>query len=213
MKGRLSLAALAVAILATACASTGHGTATAPAPTTGPAATMVAFGGSATEGDGIRDRLRDAWPYVVFHEAMPQSTVLVNAALDGATVANANTLQLPVAHDAHPQIAVAWLGADDLDAQTPIPQFRNDLTAFVAGVKAAGAQRVLLANLPSTFGPGARPYNTAIAQVAAANAVELVDLAGLSVPLEPASGLSPQPTATGQRVVANAFEQELRAQP
>ena len=58
-------------------------------PTTRSRRRCSTIGGSATEGDGVPDRFRDAWPYLLFDEAFPVSTSLVNAALDGATVANA----------------------------------------------------------------------------------------------------------------------------
>ena len=48
---------------------------------------MLAIGGSATEGDGVRDRLVNAWPYLVFHQALPVSAIFVNGSLDDATVA------------------------------------------------------------------------------------------------------------------------------
>ena len=75
----LILAVGVVALIATAC--TDHRPAVGP-PVTRAAAnqtTLLTIGGSATEGDGTDDRLRDAWPYVVFRDALPPSSVLVNA--------------------------------------------------------------------------------------------------------------------------------------
>jgi len=207
-------ALLLLVLILAACASGAHNNAAIPGEASrGPTQTLVTFGGSATEGDGVRDRLRDAWPYLVFDAALPQGTVLVNAALDGATVKNAIAAQLPVANETHPHIAAVWLGADDLVAHTPIPHFKAALVQFIGALKRLGVRRILVANLPKSYGPGARPYNDAIEQVVYANAVEPVDLSALDIPLRPVDGLPPQPDATGHRLVANAFEQALRAQP
>ena len=87
---RRHIVTLALVIVLTAC-STGSRSTKGPtsAPSTGPVITVVALGGSATEGDGVRDRLRNAWPYLVFRTAFPRSTIFVNGALDEATLQHA----------------------------------------------------------------------------------------------------------------------------
>jgi hypothetical protein len=74
-------------------------------------------------------------------------------------------------------------------------------------------RRILVANLPKTYGPGATPYNNAIKQVVQADAIDPVDLSALDIPLRPVDGLPQQPDAAGHLLVANAFEQALRTQP
>jgi hypothetical protein len=101
---RVVLVVLAFVTLA-ACSS-GSRSAKPPTsePSTGPAITVLALGGSATEGDGVRNRLRDAWPYLVFETAFPRSTVFVNGALDDASLQHALTAQAPLAAQLKPDV-------------------------------------------------------------------------------------------------------------
>ena len=60
-----------------------------------PKQTVLTIGENKTPGRRLPDRLQDAWPYLVFHDAFPLSTVFVNGALDEATVADAIETQAP----------------------------------------------------------------------------------------------------------------------
>ena len=111
------------------------------------------------------DRLRDAWPYLLFDEAFPISTSLVNAALDGATVARAEADQLPLAREVKPRVVAIWLGIDDLAQHTPVAHFSSELRALIEELRATGAQRILVADLPRAFGSGVTEYDTAIRSV------------------------------------------------
>jgi lysophospholipase L1-like esterase len=177
-----------------------------------PSKTMLALGGSATEGDGLADRLRDAWPYRVFG-AQPRSTVFVNGALDNATVAQALTTQVPLARELKPDIVEVWLGVDDVRAETPIPAFTRMLSLLLDEVRAAGAQRLLVADLPAAYGAATAPYNDAIHRVARDADAELVALAGAQISLVPVAGVTRQPDAASHRVIADAFATAIRARP
>jgi hypothetical protein len=168
------------------------------------------MGGSATEGDGLDDRLRDAWPYVIFREAFPRNTTFVNAASDNATVHRALTTQLPLARDAKPETIAIWLGADDALQAVPIATFTDELRQLVTGVRAAGARRVLIAGLPPAYGRAAARYDRAVRQVAAATGAEFVDLAPAHVARRAVDGLPDEPDAASHRAIATAFEEELR---
>src|SRR5690349_7519235 len=99
---RVGLAiALAFTLLAAACSSSTAST-TAPATPSGPTTRFLTLGGSATEGDGVRDRLHQAWPYVVFREALPENTTFVNAATDDGRAATALAEQVPLARETKP---------------------------------------------------------------------------------------------------------------
>jgi lysophospholipase L1-like esterase len=201
---------LVTALLALSACSTGSKSATGPAsaPSTGPVLTVLALGGSATEGDGVGDRLRDAWPYLVFEHAFPRSTVFVNGALDDATLQHALTAQAPLADELKPAVIEVWLGADDVTDRTPPSIFRTELHELLARLHASGAPRILVADLPSALGEVA-PYNAAVhAEVAAAH-VELVSLAHAAISLAPTDGLPPQPDTASHRVIAAAFERQI----
>ncbi len=197
-------------LVAAGCSSGSHSAAPPTTLAAGPPETVLAIGGSATEGDGVADRLRNAWPYLVFHESFPISTVFVNGALDGATVANALVAQAPLARDLKPSVVEIWLGADDLVAATPVTAFTLTFTQLINALHADGAQRILVADLPGAYGSRAGAYNDAIHAVAARTHAELVSLADASITLAPTDGLAPQPDAAGHRLVATAFEAQIR---
>ncbi len=215
MPTRASLTAViatVVAVVALAACSQGSNARKGPpsATSTGPAVTVLALGGSATEGDGVRDRLRDAWPYLVFHSAFPSSTVFVNGALDDATLQHAIANQVPLAAQLKPDLVEVWLGADDVVAATPVARFRSEFHELLDLLRSSGARRILVADLPSALGHTAA-YNAAIhAEVTAAHA-ELVPLADTAITVAPTDGLPPQPDAGSHRLIAAAFEHQIVA--
>jgi hypothetical protein len=203
-----------VAVVALSACSTGSKSAKGPpsAASTGPVITVLALGGSATEGDGVDDRLRDAWPYLVFDAAFARSTIFVNGALDGATLQHAIAAQVPLAAQVKPDVVEVWLGADDVTAATPIPLFRAEFRRLLDLLHSSGARRILVADLPSALGNTA-PYNAAIhAEVTRAKA-ELVSLSTTAITVEPTDGLTPQPDTASHRLIAAAFERQLAAKP
>ena len=195
-----------------ACSTASKSKGPASEPSNGPTITVLALGGSATEGDGVRDRLRDAWPYLVFETAFPRSTVFVNGALDDATLQHAITTQAPLAAQLKPNVIEVWLGADDAATRTPISLFRAEFRQLLDRLHSSGARRILVADLPAALGNTA-PYNAAIhAEVGAAHA-ELVSLAKTAITVEPTDGLAPQPDAASHRLIAAAFEHQLAQVP
>src|SRR5207302_9004424 len=146
-----SLATIALLLVLGACSSARRPT-VASTDNVGPATTVLVMGGSATEGDGVADRLRDAWPYLVFHDAFPRSTSLINAALDNATITNAQANQLPLAQEVKPTTVLIWLGADNLTHRTPTSQFASALRTLLDEVRATGARQILVADLPAALG-------------------------------------------------------------
>ncbi len=211
----VGLVVTVVMVVALAACSTRSGKAKGPAssPSTGPAITVLALGGSATEGDGVPDRLRDAWPYLVFRTAFPRSTVFVNGALDDATLQRAITAQAPLAAQLKPDLVEVWLGADDVIGHTPIPRFRAEFRRLLDLLHSSGARRILVADLPAAFGAAAAPYNTEIHAAVAAAHAELVSLADTAVSLAPTDGLAPQPDVASHRVVAAAFTRRIAQAP
>ena len=209
----LAVLCTTVMLFTSACASNHAPSSGADATSNEPGITLLTIGGSATEGDGVPDRLRDAWPYVLLNDALTPADHLVNGALDGATVANALSEQAPLAAETHANTVAIWVGYDDVLARTPVSGFQSEYQSLVQEVQAAGAQRVLVADVPLSFGGDSAQIDDAIRTVAHATNAKLVELANTTVPLAPTEGLAPQPTTEGQRNVANAFEQVLRTGP
>jgi hypothetical protein len=162
-----------------------------------PAKTVLALGGRESAGDGLGDRLRDAWPYRVF-DALPRTTVFVNGARDDATVAHARTEQVPLARELRPDIVEVWLGADDVAARTPIRAFTSDFARLLGELRAAGARRILVADLPAAYGERAARYNNAIHRLVRDAGAELVALARARI---------------DQRVIADAFAAAIKSRP
>ena len=210
---RAARSVLAVVTMIGLLASCGGGSSSAKVPAesspSSRALTVYAIGGSATEGDGVPDRLRDAWPYLVFHNAFPASTVFVNGALDNATVRNAIGAQVPLAAQLKPDVVEVWLGADDLVAATPIPEFTSNFTELISALQSAGAGRIIVADLPRAFGAAVPAYNAAIHTVVSRAHVELVPLASAGITLVPTDGLPQQPDAASHKLIAAAFEKEI----
>lgn len=182
------------------------------APSTGPTITVLALGGSATEGDGVPDRLRDAWPYLVFQTAFPRSTIFVNGALDDGTLQHAITAQALLAAQLKPDVVEVWLGADDATARTPIPLFSAEFHQLLELLHSSGASRILVADLPPALG-NTTPYNTAIHAEVTATHAELVSLANTAITVAPTDGLTPQPDAASHRLIAAAFERRIAQAP
>ena len=203
--------AFAVGAMLIAAACSGAHSKTAPRTTTsaGPTETVLAIGSSATEGDGVRDRLQNAWPYVVFRESLPSSAAFVNGALDDATVAHALASQAPLAKELKPDIVEMWLGADDLRSGTPLAVFESGYTQLIDTLRADGSRRILVADLPRAYGSRAPGYNAAIHAVVANTHSELVSLANAAITLAPTDGLPPQPDTASHRIIANAFAAQI----
>jgi len=211
--GRPVVAAIGLLFALVSCSGTRPPSPFASADTKGRSTTLLTIGGSATEGDGVPDRYRDAWPYLLYQDAFPPSTSLVNAALDGATTANTLIDQLPLAQQVKPDTVAIWLGADDLAQRTPIDQFATGLRVLIDDLRHTGARRILVADLPDVLGPNAPAYNAAIRRAVTVTNARLVELQHAPITLTPSGGAGPQPDAASQRVIANAFRQELETSP
>ncbi|HKE75466.1 MAG TPA: SGNH/GDSL hydrolase family protein [Acidimicrobiales bacterium] len=198
-------AAAAAAVLALAACSPGGDRAEAPdAAPDDPPATYVAIGSDDTLGIGLDLPLVDEWPKVLFRENLPRNTVFVNAAVQGATVADALVDQLPLAEEVEPTLVTVWLNLDDVTAGTPVPAYERRLRDLVHALRRGGETRVLVANTPEMNGEApatVAAYNAAIARVARAEGADLVDLhgAGLSAPSRD------HPSPEGHERIAEAF--------
>lgn len=210
MRRLTACAAIGLLVSLPACSGGTRVNAVATPATNAAPTTLLTIGGSATEGDGLADRYREAWPYLLFHEAFPLSTSLVNAAVDGATVANVPSEQLSLAGEVKPDVVAIWLGIDDLSQRTPIDVFTAELTTAIQDLRASGSRRILVADLPKAYGNVA-PYNTAIRAVVRSTKSTLVELDEAAVVLASDGRFPAQPDTTSQRVIATAFEQAFKS--
>jgi GDSL-like Lipase/Acylhydrolase family len=163
---------------------------------------LVSIGSSATFGDGLDDRLRDAWPQRLYNDAFPISTVFVNAADRLLTVERALGRPLSIALEVHATVAVVWLGDLDLVIGVEPSQFESRLDRLVKRLRDSGA-RVLVGNFARER-PGAVAYDDAISRVAAARGATLVDLAS-ALASDPDVGPSTEVGAATSRAIAAAF--------
>jgi lysophospholipase L1-like esterase len=208
---RLAFAALVLLPALTSCHGGSH-SAQPAAPAAAKPQTLVTIGDSATEGDGVADRFRRAWPYLLFDDSFAPSSTLVNAALDGATAANARLLQEPVAKEVKADVVAIWLGAVDVARRTAIAPFGADLRKLLDDLRHAGVRRILVADLPAAYA-GAAPYNAAIRSVTAATKSTLVELGGAAISFTANRGLPDQPDTASHQVIAAAFEHALQSTP
>ncbi|HYL50658.1 MAG TPA: SGNH/GDSL hydrolase family protein [Acidimicrobiia bacterium] len=211
MSVRAATATLAMLALCACACSSGRSASGPPANAAGngPSKTVLLLGGRSSDGDGIADRLRDAWPYRVF-DALPRSTVFVNNARDQATVAEALSEQVPLSRDLKPDLVEVWLGADDVAAGTPLPAFMRDLSRLIVMLRAAGAGRILVGDLPPAYGAATARYNDAIHRVVRDGGAELVSLSRAGINLgSPREGRLPD--AASQPVIAAAFTTAINA--
>jgi lysophospholipase L1-like esterase len=114
----------------------------------GPTVVDVAVGASETVGAGTQDRLRSAWPQVLYLTTLQRGAVFYNFGIPGATVAQALTAELPPALAVHPDLVTVWLNVDDLLAGVPPAQYEILLTHLVHALRRDGHTRVLVANTP-----------------------------------------------------------------
>jgi hypothetical protein len=203
VKHRRASALLALVLLGGACTHASRTSSRATAPAGEPLA-FVSMGGSETEGDGLADRFRAAWPYRFFHDTLPRETTFVNAAFDDATVAHTLVDQVPIIEELRPQLVAMFIGLDDLRDNTPIETFRRDLDTLLERIDDAGVRRVLVGDIPTGYGRNAEQYNRAIRTAAQTHGADSVALAGISV-RQSTGDVPPELDTASHRLIADAF--------
>lgn len=172
-----------------------------PTTTARRSAVLVAIGSNATIGDGLDQPLTQAWPQLLYHQAVPIATVFVNAADLEESASRALTVAVPLALDVHATVVAIWIGDRDLMVDNEAG-FATDLDLIVRRLRGSGA-RVLIGNL-SRAQQYAPAFDTAIARIARARGATLVDLAS-ALAATPDVGPSSKMTPETSRAVADAF--------
>jgi acyl-CoA thioesterase-1 len=149
-KAGAALVGLAGSLLLAACSAGGGARPAAQVPATGdgPAIVDVAVGASETVGAGTEDRLRSAWPQVLYTTALPRGAVFYNFGIPVATVAEAIGSELPEALAVHPDLVTVWLNVNDLLAGVTPTTYEAQLDDLVHALRRGGHTRVLVANTP-----------------------------------------------------------------
>ena len=171
----------------------------------GPRSVYVALGNGETAGNGVRNRIRDAWPQLVYRSAFPRATVFANFGQTDVSVDEALSSQLEPALALHPTVATVNLTEDTFLTRDP-KMFEARFANLIRRLKRGGRTAVVIGNIPPgdrepgvlacTPDPpaGSQPcqlrstvdlaaesardglFNDAIARVATANGATLVDL-------------------------------------
>ena len=145
-------AGLAVTLMLAAC-SRGAPSTVAAAPS-GPRDVYVALGNGETSGNGVKDRIRDAWPQIVYRDQLSQGSIFANLGETDVTVANALADQLPTALALRPTVATVHL-TDDQFLRTPVPEFEQNLTTLIRRLQRGGRTAVVVGTiLPEDREPG-----------------------------------------------------------
>lgn len=151
---RRRLAAVVLLVAGTAMACSDGAPATLPAARTGARSVYVALGNGETGGNGVPNKIRDAWPQLVFRAAFPRRTVFANFGQSDVSVAEALRTQLPPALALRPTVATVDL-TEDTFLTRDVDGFESDLTTLVTRLQRGGRTLVVLGNvLPGDREPG-----------------------------------------------------------
>jgi acyl-CoA thioesterase-1 len=185
----------------------------AAAPAAAAEPVIAVLGDSLTAGLGVAPD--EAYPALLEvrlrREGFPHR--VVNAGVSGDTTAG-GLRRVEWVLRARPEIAIVALGANDGLRGLPVAAMRDNLTAIVTRLRAAGV-RVLLAGmrLPPNYGDAyAREFADAFRTVARSTAVAFLPFLLEGVAGDPALNQADgiHPTVAGQRAVADTVFRALR---
>jgi lysophospholipase L1-like esterase len=151
---RRSTIALATVAAITVASCSGGVPATIPPAHRGPHSVYVALGNGETAGNGVANKIRDAWPQLVYRAVFPRRTVFANFGQSDVSVSEALDTQLVPALALHPTVATVDL-TEDTFLTRDVPGFEADLTTLVTRLQGGGRTLVVLGNvLPGDREPG-----------------------------------------------------------
>jgi acyl-CoA thioesterase I len=147
LAGALSLLLLLSVTLA-ACGSSTTPGASQRAGVNAPGMTLVVMGASDAFGIGTYDAENENWP-AQLASVLPQPTHLVNLGVPGATLAQAQQEELPIAVSQRAQVVVIWLAVNDIINDTPLALYSSELRATLATLRTESpGTHVFVGNVP-----------------------------------------------------------------
>lgn len=144
---RIAAGLFGAALTLSACATAPVVGVRPSAPTPAPVI-YAAIGASETYGIGADDRYRQAWPQIFYNDVLPQSAVLYNFGIPGATTAQALHDEVPSAVAVHPTVVTVWLNVNDLIRGVSAADFEAQLGQLLHTLRRGGQTQVLVANTP-----------------------------------------------------------------
>jgi lysophospholipase L1-like esterase len=105
-------------------------------------------GASETVGTGAEQGVRQAWPQLVYNDALPRGSIYYNFGIPGATTALALQTEVPEALAVHPSLVTVWLNVNDLIGGVTPAVFEGQIDQLVHALRQRGSARVLIANTP-----------------------------------------------------------------
>lgn len=148
----------------------------------------AALGASDALGVGADIPSRDGWVPRV-QAGLPRGTALLNLGINGATIEDVWTQEVPVALDAQPRWLTIWPGVNDLRDGVDLKSFATTLDRVLAEISQIPEAEVVILNIPdlrfipafSDYDPAALDttidqWNAVIAGAAARYGARLVDL-------------------------------------
>lgn len=189
----------------------------------------AAIGASDVVGVGATDPSGESWVNAL-HSMMPEGTQFVRLGRGGITLREANTLEVPQAVAAQPDIVTLWNCVNDALRGVPLSDYVKDLRAALNALTKGTDANVVVLNVPdistlmaSSFDSqqeamvrgGIQQWNKAIAETAAeyGGRVRVVDLFAISDEIvEHPEYISPDnfhPSTTGYRRLAGVVWQTI----
>jgi acyl-CoA thioesterase-1 len=187
----------------------------------------VALGASDAVGVGADDPSSQGWVPLVAR-GLPANPNLVNLGISGATIADVNTDELPVAIDARPDWITIWPGVNDLRHDVSLDSFTDGLNTTLDRLRSDTSAQIIIMNIPDlrnvpaftsldpdTLDQTVRQWNAAIDQAATSHGALLVDLYGNSQEVtghpEDISSDGFHPSSAGYRQIADLVLKTVRA--
>lgn len=220
-------AVLSLCLSLAACGGNPAAQRTRATPSAAPGPTVAVLGASDAYGIGTGDPDRENWPMRLAAE-LPQPIHLVNLAIPGVTLAQAQQEELPIALVQHPRVIVIWLVVNDIINGVPLTTYSAELHALLATIRAANPQtQVFVGNVPdltqvpyfydhdaASLSAEVSAWNAAIAQECEAEGAHLADLASawgqFADHPDYISEDGLHPSDVGARALADFFNAQIR---
>ncbi|HEX3723603.1 MAG TPA: SGNH/GDSL hydrolase family protein [Nitrolancea sp.] len=187
----------------------------------------VALGASDAVGVGADHPSSEGWVPLVASE-LPSSPELINLGINGATLSDVISQELPVAVDARANWISIWPGINDLRQDVSLTTFTSELNTLLARLSRQTVAHVIVLNIPdlrlvpafasvdpTTLDQTVREWNNTIAQAAQQHHDLLVDLYGNSQEIaghpEDISSDGFHPSTAGYRRIADLVMKTVHA--